>query len=168
MRRLLILFSISFISGQTDFAMGSDSQISADACFSTCDGQGKIVAVPQSESETSTISALIPTQYRVWVGIKKVGGVWTRNGETYTGWTDWHANEGYGGEVRAAMVFNNAGWNGDWYDMNNDGRVHWCVCESTQPETSSTGSGGTETSYADYNIHTFLSESKDKTIRISI
>ena len=120
------------MSGQTDFSMGSDSQISADACFSTCDGQGKIVAVPQSESETSTISALIPTQYRVWVGIKKVGGVWTRNGEPYTGWTDWHANEGYGGEVRAAMVFNSSGWNGDWYDMNNDGRVHWCVCESTQ------------------------------------
>ena len=26
-----------------------------------------------------------------------------------------------------------------------------------QPQTSSTGSGGTETSYADYNVHTFLS-----------
>ena len=103
-----LLISTQFIFAQTErFEMGSDSQISANACFSTCEGQGKIVAIPQSESETSTIGALIPSQYRVWLGLKKVGGVWTRNGETYTGWTDWHGSgEGNTGEIRAAMVFN--------------------------------------------------------------
>ena len=58
------------------------------------------------------------------------------------------------------MVFNSSGWNGDWYDMNNDGRVHWCVCESTQDnnqQQTSSAYGGTETSYADYTVHTFLS-----------
>ena len=67
-----LLFSTQFISAQTErFEMGSDSQISADACFSTCDGQGKIVAVPQSESETAEISELLPSAYRVFLGLKK-------------------------------------------------------------------------------------------------
>ena len=122
-------FSVSSDSHRS-FAMGSNSQISADACFSTCELQNKNVVIPQSESETSAISKLIPSQSRVWLGLKKSRSIWKRNGTNYAGWTDWHSNEGYTGEIRAAMVFDVSGWNGNWYDMNNDGRIHWCVCEN--------------------------------------
>ena len=44
-------------------------------------------------------------------------------------------------EHRAAMVFEDAGayTGGKWYDMNNDGRLHYCVCDAAPAPACSDG-----------------------------
>lgn len=113
----------------TGFSLYSNNLITADACFTACGNSGVVVAY--SDADVALISTLIPTQNRVWVGLKKESGVWMHGNKVYDGTTRWHSNEGNTGEIRAGMVFNNGGsWAGDWYDMNNDGRKHYCVCNT--------------------------------------
>ena len=114
----------------TRFSLYSVNLITADACFTACGNSGVVVAY--SDADVALISTLIPTQNRVWVGLKKESEVWMHGNEVYDGTTRWHnSNEGNTGEIRAGMVFNNGGvWAGDWYDMNNDGRKHYCVCNT--------------------------------------
>jgi len=113
--------------------LASSSMMSVDACFTAC-GEAN-VAVPQSEIETLEIKGLIPTQGKVWVGLKKDDGAWGKGGVAYAGYTDWHTGEGNDGSSittprRAAIYSWGAGWHGDWQDMANDGREHYCVCRN--------------------------------------
>ena len=113
------------------FALYSSSMITADACFLACDLG---VAVAHSDEDVARIKAIIPTQYRVWVGLKKENGLWMRGNEVYDGGTRWaNTGEGNTGEIRVGMVYNINSWAGDWYGMPDDGREHYCVCYSIKP-----------------------------------
>ena len=132
------------------FRLASPTMQRADTCFNLC-GEGN-VAVPQSEQETRAIVDLIsPLEARwelgnyrgtpFWVGLKRVGGVWTRNGTAYTGRFSWCGDQ-FGGAhcdwpssaTCGNLVSTGSACSHDWLSATTyglDAATRYCVCQGS-------------------------------------
>jgi hypothetical protein len=112
----------------------ANSQMNLPTARSYCYSKGGFLAKPRNEADRNFIRALLPSgNVRAWLGIHQTNGMtWLRDSGDSMGWTNWKSGEGNdrrGVNAGAAMVWQ-SGWSGEWYDMpNNDGRLHYVVCE---------------------------------------
>ena len=122
----------------------ASSQMSLPDARAYCEDRDQFLVVPRSEAETSSIRAILPNEdLRAWLGINQLSDMrWVRDDTGASlDWTNWkgndEGNDGRGTTAGAAMVWETE-WQGQWYDMtNNDGRLHYVVCE-TSSSTSGT------------------------------
>jgi len=106
--------------------MASDQKTFADA-EAYCADKGGIV-VPKSRADTAKIRELIGSgDKRVWLPFQNTGRSTPAQWLPTPTWVDWQPGEGDQGETNSAMIFQ-GGWDGRWYDMNPNGRVHYAVC----------------------------------------
>jgi len=117
----------------------ASSQMTLPNARAYCHSRSRFLAKPQNEVDRDSIRALLPSgNVRAWLGIYQQNDMtWRRDDGESMGWTNWKSGEGNdrrGENAGAAMVWQ-SGWTGHWYDMpNNDGRLHYVVCE--QPSSS--------------------------------
>jgi len=107
----------------------ANQQLTHPNAVQFCADLGTYLVIPRSQSETDGIRSLLPSgNVRAWLGIQKKSGVWRSDDPSYGQITyNWGQNEGNTGESTAGMVWQQ-GWDGQWYDVNNDGRLHYAVC----------------------------------------
>ena len=97
---------------------------------------GRYLVIPKNQAQTDEIRGLLPSgNVRAWLGIQNINGAWTPDDPNYgdIAWTNWRpGGEGNQGESNAGIVWEDD-WDGLWYDMNPNGRLHYAVCVNAEP-----------------------------------